>query len=261
MAALSSRLRKNWLRILVHAGALSPLVLLIWDYFHFNLTANPIQEVTFRTGRYTLVLLILSLTCTPVNLLFGYKPILRVRRTLGLYAFMYAGFHFLIFVGLDYGFDWNLISEGIFEKRYALVGFAAFIILLSLAITSTKGWQRRLGRRWKHLHRLVYLAGMLAIVHFVWLVKSDFRRPLLFGLAVTLLLLVRVPRVRRFIGKARMRRSKKLPATVRPGSSKQSTGMTWFSTFTRFTTRSISRFRAGVRQLPDRSRRKYSPPP
>ena len=164
---------------------------------------NPIQEVTLRTGRYALILLILSLACTPLNTLLGFRWVLPLRKWLGLYAFMYASFHFLIFIGLDYGFDLELILEAIFEKRYALVGFTAFLILLPLAITSTKGWMKRLGKNWKRLHRWVYLASLLVIVHFVWLVKADIRRPLAYGAVVVLLLVLRTPWVRRKASKFR----------------------------------------------------------
>jgi sulfoxide reductase heme-binding subunit YedZ len=196
---LAQTLRKNWLRFLVHAGALLPLAVLLWDYWQGGLSVNPIQDVTLRTGKYALILLVLSLACTPINLVFGYKPVLRVRRALGLYAFMYVALHLLIFVGLDYGFDPALIREAILEKRYALVGFTAFLILLPLAITSTKGWMRRLGRLWKRLHRWVYLAALLAVLHFVWLVKSDIREPLMYGAVVVILLVLRIPRVRRSV--------------------------------------------------------------
>jgi sulfoxide reductase heme-binding subunit YedZ len=198
-------LRKNWLRILTHVGALTPLVWLIWDYWFNNLTVNPIQDITFRTGKPALILLVLSLACTPVNMLFGFKQVLPLRKPLGLYAFMYVCLHFLTFVGLDYGFDWSLLYEAIFEKRYALVGFAAFLILLPLAITSTQGWMRRLGKNWKRLHRWVYLVGILAVVHYVWLVKSDIREPLLYGAAVVLLLCLRLPAVRKPIANFRNR--------------------------------------------------------
>ena len=196
---LTRRLRDNWLRIVTHIGALIPLVLLAWDYWGGRLSVNPIQDITLRTGKAALVLLVLSLACTPINSVFGYRPVLRLRRPLGLYAFMYVGLHLLIFVGLDYGFDLFLIREAIFEKRYALVGFAAFLILLPLALTSTKGWMRRLGRLWKRIHRFVYLAALLAVVHFVWLVKSDIREPLLFGAVVIVLLLLRLSPVRRSV--------------------------------------------------------------
>jgi len=149
-------LKSQWLRIAVHVGSLVPLAVLIWDYFQNRLTVNPIQAMTFRTGKTALVLLMLSLACTPVNTLLGFKSALKVRRALGLYAFMYAALHFSIFVGLDYGFDPVLLQEAIFEKRYALVGLAAGLIMLPLAITSTRGWMKRLGQRWKYLHRWVY---------------------------------------------------------------------------------------------------------
>jgi sulfoxide reductase heme-binding subunit YedZ len=183
-------------QLLVHAGALVPLILLIWDAATDNLTANPIQAVTFRTGKAALVLLVLSLACTPLNTVFGFREAIKVRRPLGLYAFMYVSLHFLTFVGLDYGFDLALLYEAIFEKRFALVGFAAFLILIPLALTSTKGWQKRLGKTWKSLHRWVYLAALLAVVHYVWLVKSDIREPLAYGAAVVILLVLRVPLIR-----------------------------------------------------------------
>jgi sulfoxide reductase heme-binding subunit YedZ len=194
--------------ILVHIGALFPLAWLLWDYLRDDLTANPIQAVTLRTGKAALIFLILTLAATPINTLFGFKPAIKYRRTLGLYAFFYAALHFLIFVGLDYGFNLALIYEAVFEKRYALVGFAAGMILLPLAITSTRGWKRRLGKNWKRLHRLVYLAGILVIVHYVWLVKTDIRVPLAYGAVVILLLIARLPGVRRYLSNVRGRISR-----------------------------------------------------
>jgi sulfoxide reductase heme-binding subunit YedZ len=200
-----TKLKKNWLRIATHVGSLVPLALLMWDFYHNQLTFNPIQEATFRTGKTALVLLVLMLAVTPVNTIFRWRQVVPLRKWLGLYAFMYAAIHFLIFVWLDYGLDLQLLQEAIFEKRYALVGFAAFLILLPLALTSTKGWMRRLGKNWKRLHRLVYLAALLVVVHYVWLVKSDIREPLIYGAIIGLLLLLRVPLVRRNISKLRSR--------------------------------------------------------
>jgi sulfoxide reductase heme-binding subunit YedZ len=185
------------LQWVTHVGALAPLAVLLWLFFTDGLTVNPIQDITFRTGKAALVLLVLSLACTPLNTLFGWRAALKLRRPLGLYAFLYVCLHFLTFVGLDYGFDLDLIYGAIFEKRFALVGFAAFLILLPIALTSTKGWQKRLGRTWKTLHRGAYVAALLAVVHYVWLVKSDVRQPLAFGAVVVALLLVRVPAVKR----------------------------------------------------------------
>jgi len=187
----------------VHLGALTPLVVLIIDALRDNLTANPIQDITLRTGKTALVLLVLSLAATPINTLFGFRPALKVRRALGLYAFFYISLHFFIFIGLDYVFDPDLIFDAIVEKRYALVGFAAGMVLLPLAITSTKGWMKRLGKKWKLLHRLVYLASLLAVIHYIWLVKSDIRQPLLFGGIVVVLLIFRLPFIRRYIVKQR----------------------------------------------------------
>ena len=166
-------------------------------YFSGGLTANPIQDLTQRTGKAALWLLVLSLAATPVNTLFGFKPALKVRRALGLYAFFYALGHFLIFVWWDYGLDIQLILEDVGSKRYVLVGLSTLLILAPLAITSTRGWMKRLGKRWKRLHQLVYLAGILAVVHYTWVVKADLREPLAFGLAVGLLLLARLPGVRK----------------------------------------------------------------
>ncbi len=184
-------------QVIVHLAALAPLALLIWDGLHGSLTAEPIRALTLRTGKPALVLLVLSLACTPLSAIFGLRQALKWRRPLGLYAFFYAALHFLIFVGVDYGLDLSLLREALLEKRYALAGSAALLLLLPLAITSTRGWMRRLGRHWKRLHRLVYPAGILAVVHYVWLVKADLREPLMWGAAVALLLSLRLPAVRR----------------------------------------------------------------
>jgi sulfoxide reductase heme-binding subunit YedZ len=190
-------------QLAVHIGALLPFALLVFDWTQDNLTFNPIQALELRTGKYALVLLILSLACTPLNTVFGFRQAIKVRRPLGLYAFFYAGIHFLIFIGLDYQFDLLLLQEAIFEKRYALVGFLAGLILLPLAITSTRGWMKRMGRKWATLHKFVYLAGVLVIVHYVWLVKTDIRQPILFGVILLLLLIARIPYVRRNLSRVR----------------------------------------------------------
>jgi sulfoxide reductase heme-binding subunit YedZ len=191
--------------------ALLPLANLIYDAYTGGLTFNPIQEATFRTGKMALIFLLLSLACTPANTVFGLRGAVRFRRMFGLFAFFYAAIHLTIFVGIDYGLSWPLIREAIIEKRYALVGFAAFLILLPLALTSTKGWQKRLKKGWKRLHQLVYAAGILVIIHFVWLVKSDIREPLIWGSVLAVLLLFRVPRVRRWASRLRYRIPKLLP--------------------------------------------------
>ncbi|MBU0702807.1 MAG: sulfoxide reductase heme-binding subunit YedZ [Chloroflexi bacterium] len=202
---LAQRLKRHWLQILTHVASLLPLTVLAWDYAWNRLSVDPIREITLRTGRYALTLLLLSLACTPLHVLFGFKQVMRVRRPLGLYAFLYAGLHMLTFVGLDYGFDLPLVAQAILERRFVQVGLLAFLILLPLAITSTRGWVRQLGRNWKRLHRLVYLAALLAVVHFVWVVKAGNPRPLPYGVALALLLVVRVPGVRAAVGNFRAR--------------------------------------------------------
>ena len=211
------------LQILVHIGALIPLALIIVYAFTGGLTFNPIQDVTFRTGKTALILLLLALLCTPLNTLFGLKQVLPLRRPLGLYAFFYACVHLFIFAVLDYGLDWGIIKETIAEKRYVLVGFAAFLLLLPLAITSTKGWMRRLGKGWKQLHRLIYVAGVLVIIHFVWLVKSDIREPLAYGVILGILLILRIPRVRRALTNLRYRVTRRRAADAGLGARPSAT--------------------------------------
>jgi len=185
--------RFQWI---VYTVALLPLALLIVDALTNRLSVNPIQEVTQRTGLAALWVLLASLACTPLNTLFGWRRALKVRRGLGLIAFLYAAIHFTIFIAIDYGFDFGLVGLELAEKRYVLVGAAALLILFLLAITSTKGWQRRLGKRWKSLHRWVYAAGVLVILHYAWVQKADIRLPLAWGALLALLLLLRVRRIR-----------------------------------------------------------------
>ena len=206
---LLERLRKDWLRILVHVGALLPLAWMAWQYTQGMFIIDPVREMTTLTGKTALILLVLSLACTPVATLTGYQKVLRVRRALGLYAFLYAGLHFAIFVVLDYGLDLELLWQAIFDQRYVLVGFAAGLLLLLLALTSTRGWQKRLGKNWKRLHTLVYAASILAVVHFLWLVK-DVREPLRYAALLALLLILRIPHVRRAVSRFRQGLSARL---------------------------------------------------
>jgi len=210
-------LRDNWLRALVHLGALAPLFFIVLDNYRYNLTANPIQEITVRTGKAGLVLLVLSLACTPLNTIFGISQAIRVRRALGLYGFMYVALHLAIFVALDYGGNLQLVGQAIVEKYYVIAGFVAFLILVPLAITSTRGWMRRLGRSWKTLHRLVYLAVPIAVLHFALLVKSLGSRPepLIFGAIVLGLLALRLPTVRRASSALRLRLRNRSPLPSR----------------------------------------------
>ena len=200
---LSRKGRQRLLRVAVHAAALFPLAWLVFDFWLGFLGPEPIRAMILRTGKAAIILLTASLACTPAAIVLGWKEALTLRRPLGLYAFLYVCLHLLIFVWLDYAFILPLIVEEIVERRYALVGFAAFLLLIPLAVTSTKGWQRRLGKRWKSLHKLVYLIAVLAVVHYMWLVKNAYTQPLLFAALVGLLLLIRIPSVKRAILRAR----------------------------------------------------------
>ena len=188
----------NILQIAAHIGSWIPFAVLLWDFWFDNLGPDIIREATLRTGKAALVLLILSLACTPINILFKYKQVLKLRRPLGLYSFMYASLHFAIFIGVDYFFNFSLIKDALVEKRYALAGLAAGLILLTLALTSTKASKRRLRKNWTRLHKLAYVAGILAVVHFIWLVKQGVLEPWIWAAVLLFLLLLRVKPVKRF---------------------------------------------------------------
>lgn len=202
----------NTARRLSHLAAGWPLVHLAVDAWRGHLTANPIQAVTFRTGDAALVCLVASLVVTPLAVIGRQAWAVPSRRPLGLWAFAYASMHLATFVGLDYGLDWPLIWQTVFEKRYVLAGMASFVAMVPLAVTSTRGWQSRLGRSWRHLHRLAYLAAVAAVVHFVWLVKADVREPMAWAIGLAALFAVRLPPVRRRLAAAAAR------ATRRGGS-------------------------------------------
>ena len=204
---LITYLRRNWFWLAVNIAAALPLLFLLRDFFQDNLGVDPINTINNATGRAAIALLLLSLAATPANTVFGFRLGLTVRKSLGLWAFAYASFHLLNFVGLDYGFDVQfLLQDALLDKPYIVAGLGALLILLPLALTSTRGWMRRLGRNWKRLHKFVYAAGLLAVLHFLWQAKAAERwEPLLYGLALALLLLVRIPVVRRRIVALRTR--------------------------------------------------------
>ena len=192
------------LQVAVHVYAWSALVILIYQFFTNNLTANPIQALEQRTGRHAITLLVLSLACTPLNTLFKWSEPLKRRRALGLYTFMYATIHVLIFISLDYGIAWSTIVQTVFEKPYILVGVTGFMLLIPLAFTSFDIWKKRLGKTWKRLHQLTYLIAPLIVLHYAWSKKGDFFalqgeiiRPLIYGLIVILFLIMRISPVRR----------------------------------------------------------------
>jgi sulfoxide reductase heme-binding subunit YedZ len=209
MKKLDRKTKQRLLKLAVHIGSLIPLALLIWDFNQGQLGADPIREITLRTGKAAITLLVISLAITPLNIWLGWKQLHPLRKLFGLYAFLYVSLHLLIFVWLDYGLNLEFIREALFEKIYALVGFAAFLILLPLAITSTRWSMRKLGKNWTRLHRWVYLAGILAVLHYFLLVKNAYSLPILYGLILTVMLLSRVKPIKQAILRWRRERAKK----------------------------------------------------
>lgn len=175
------------------AACLLPLAWLVVRALRDDLGANPIETVLNRLGLYAFVLLMLTLACTPVHLVFKLNWPLRIRKVLGDFAFFYASLHLGTWLVLDQGLDLREISKDIVKRRFILVGAATWVLLLPLAVTSTQGWMRRLGfRRWKLLHRLVYLAGCLACIHFIWRFKTALGTPVAWTCVLLLLLVIRV---------------------------------------------------------------------
>ncbi len=206
-AWISEKISKPWrkirrpaaarLHLISHLGANLPLLIMLWDFWRGNLGPNPILELTHRTGLSALILLMLSLAVSPLQKILNWPQIGKLRRPLGLYSFAYAAAHFAIFLGLDYGFNWSLIPRAFLERPFALIGFASGLILLVLAVTSWNGLVKMLGKRWKVLHRLVYLAGALAALHFIMAVKPGVLRPWYYAAGMLLLLIYRIPAVRK----------------------------------------------------------------
>jgi len=188
-----------WIRIVVHIVSLSPLAVLLWAAWHGNLGPDPVGEATRRAGRYALIWLLLSLLPTAVRIVTGWAGLLRVRRALGLYAFLYAALHLAIYVGVDFAFAFGLLISEISRSPFILAGLASFAFLIPLAITSTQEWQKRLGRRWRSLHRLAYPAAILAVVHYLWNYKELRSGPLIAGAILASLLLLRIPPLARLL--------------------------------------------------------------
>ena len=187
--------KRGWIaaKTAIWVAALIPAAYLAWNGARGGLGANPIEAVQLRTGWWGLVLLTVALAISPVRRLTGWHSIVRVRRLLGLFAFFYICLHLTNYVVLDQWFAFDMILEDITERPFITVGFGAWLILLALAITSTRGWIRRLGRNWQRLHRLVYAAAGLGALHFFWKVKADTREPLIFIAILAILFLLRMP--------------------------------------------------------------------
>jgi len=198
--------RMRWvIKPVVWAGCLVPLAILGVRALRGNLTANPIELLTNWTGYTTLTILMIALAVTPVRRVTGWNEVIKLRRLLGLFAFFYACVHFCIFVVLDFFFAWDLIIADVIKRPYITAGFTAFVLMIPLAVTSTKGWIRRMGKRWVVLHRLVYVSGVLGVLHFYWKVKLDTRQPLIFAGILIVLFVLRAGWVRDFARRLRQR--------------------------------------------------------
>ena len=176
------------LKLTVFLACLFPLGQLFYYGFTDDLSANPIEYITRFTGSWALIVLLASLSITPLRKIIGWNDLIKFRRMLGLFAFFYVLLHFATYMILDLFFDFAAITKDIFKRPYITVGFTAFVLLIPLAATSTAAMIRRLGKRWQQLHRLVYVAAIAAVIHFYWLVKADIRRSVQYGAVLALLL-------------------------------------------------------------------------
>ncbi len=194
------------LKVPVFLLCLGPAFVLTWKGFHDGLGANPIDVITRTTGKWTLTFLLITLSVTPVRKLSGLTWLIRFRRMLGLFAFFYGSLHLMTYVWLDKFFDVHEMLHDIAKRRFITAGMTAWFLMLPLAITSTTGWIRRMGgKRWQKLHRLIYFSAAAGVVHFIWLVKADLRRPFTYGAILAALLAYRV--IAWLILRARARRT------------------------------------------------------
>jgi sulfoxide reductase heme-binding subunit YedZ len=183
-------------RVALHLAALVPLGVLIWRFSQGGLGANPIREVQLRTGDAAIDLLLACLSCTPIQIITGWSIVLSWRGTLGRYSLTYATLHFFNFLGIDYTFNLGLIRQDLFEKRYAVVGFAAFLTLLAVSLLSWPRFRRTCKIAAGRIKWLAYLAGGLAVWHYLWQAKIDTHWPVIYALILLILLFLRLPFVR-----------------------------------------------------------------
>jgi sulfoxide reductase heme-binding subunit YedZ len=190
---MNSILSNKWLKVPVFLVCLVPVGILVWGYMHDDLTANPIEYITHSTGDWTIRFLIITLAITPARKLLKLPAFIRYRRMMGLFAFFYVCLHFTTYLWLDKAFDFHDMWADVAKRKFITVGFAGFLMMVPLAITSTAGWIRRMGgKKWLLLHRLIYFSAIAGVIHYAWLVKSDERKPIQYGVLVAVLLLYRL---------------------------------------------------------------------
>jgi sulfoxide reductase heme-binding subunit YedZ len=190
---LAKLLSSQWTKSAVFTFCSLPAAVLALHFYQGNVTANPVEYLQHTTGDWTLRFLLITLSITPLRKLLNLPDLIRFRRMLGLFAFFYVCLHFLTYLGPDQAFAFAGMWKDVEKRRFITVGFLGFVLLLPLALTSTKGWIRRLGgKRWQALHRLIYVIALCGVIHYYWLVKSDHRLPLLYGAILAVLLLYRL---------------------------------------------------------------------
>jgi sulfoxide reductase heme-binding subunit YedZ len=196
--SFTAALRSAYAKPLAHLLCLVPLAALLWAAFDDGLGANPVERLTHETGQWTLRFLLLTLSMTPLRQWTGLAAWIRFRRLLGLYTFFYLACHFMIWFIADHSLDVIAMGEDIIKRPYITLGFSALLLMLPLAITSNQAMIRRLGKKWKSLHRLVYLILSLGVLHFIWLVKADYLEPTIYAIIAVVLLLHRAGPMKRF---------------------------------------------------------------
>src|SRR5271156_3172045 len=198
-------------KIAIFLAALIPLERLLWRAFHEGLGANPIEVITHSTGDWTLIFVLTTLSITPLRQITRQYWLIGLRRMIGLFAFFYGTLHFLTYIWLDKFFDVHEVLKDIVKRPFITIGFAAFVLMIPLALTSTAWSIRRLGgKNWQRLHRLIYLTAILGVIHYIWLVKADRRKPIEYGIVLSILLLYRVG-----VWLAEKRKQPAMPASTR----------------------------------------------
>lgn len=193
----------RWIKIPVFLACLVPFVWLLWRFFGahpfdmsnwgWGLGANPVEKITHVTGDWTLRFLLITLSITPLRKLLRFPALIRFRRMFGLFAFFYAFLHFMTYLLVDKFFNVHEILRDVAMRKFITIGFTGFLLLIPLALTSTAGWIRRLGgKRWQRLHQLIYVSAIAGIIHYLWLVKADIRKPVQYGIILSILLVYRL---------------------------------------------------------------------
>jgi len=183
----------RWIKPVIFLACLGPLGRLAWKGFHGMLGANPIEVITHSTGDWTLTFLLVTLSITPLRKLTRQYWLIGLRRMFGLYAFFYGTLHLTTYVWLDKFFDVHEMLADVAKRRFITAGLTAFVLMIPLALTSTKGWIRRMGgKRWQALHRLIYFSAAAGVIHYIWLVKADLRKPLQYASVMGVLMVYRV---------------------------------------------------------------------